>query len=96
MLADAVGSLDAYKPFIPMTGWGNEVEKYVDTVVAESRITLDTGLFSQNIIILPFEVTANLGEAEFVNQSSFTVSVDRYCTSPRCRFGRQSQGCRQW
>lgn len=40
-----------------MASWGDKVEESVYTVVTESRVTLDTGLFSENVIILAFEVT---------------------------------------
>ena len=40
-----------------MASWGDEVEKSVNTIVAETRITLDTGLLCKNIIVLSLEVT---------------------------------------
>lgn len=46
-----------------MTGWGNKVEKSMDTIVAETGITLDTRLFCKNIIVLSLEVAYNLTEA---------------------------------
>lgn len=39
-----------------MTGRGDKVEKSVNTVIAESWITLNTGLLGENIIVLAFEV----------------------------------------
>ena len=67
MLVDADYILESGKPIIPMTSRCDEVEDHMDTVVAEPRVTLDTGLFSQDIIVLPLEVSTNLGKAEFVN-----------------------------
>ena len=49
-----------------MAGRGDEIEKGVNTVVSEARITLDTRLFRQDIIILALEVSDNLGEAGFI------------------------------
>lgn len=49
-----------------MAGWGNEVEKDVDAVVAEPWVTLDTRLLGKNIIVLSLEVSLNLGEAGLV------------------------------
>jgi hypothetical protein len=40
-----------------VSGRGDEVKHGVDTVVSEARVTLDTGLFGQNIIVLSLEVT---------------------------------------
>jgi len=49
---------------VPVTGWGDEVEKNVNTVVAESWVTLDPGLFGENVIVLSLEVSYNLGKAD--------------------------------
>ena len=49
-----------------MAGRGDEVEKGVDTVVSEARVTLDTRLFRQDIIVLALEVSDNFGEAGLV------------------------------
>ena len=48
---------------LPMTGRRDKVEESVNTVISETRITLDAGFFGENVIILAFEVTNNLGEA---------------------------------
>lgn len=39
-----------------MTGRGDEVKHGVDTVVPEARVTLDTRLFGQDVVILSLEV----------------------------------------
>ena len=52
--------------FLPVAGWGDEVKQNVDTVVAESWVTLDAGLLSENVIVLSLKVSLNLGEASFV------------------------------
>jgi len=43
-----------------MAGRYNEVQQDVDTIVAESGITLDTGFLGKNIIVLPLKVSDNL------------------------------------
>lgn len=39
-----------------MTSRGDKIEKSVNTIIAESWITFDTGLLGENIIVLAFEV----------------------------------------
>lgn len=46
-----------------VTGGSDEVEKDVDSVVTESWVTLDTTFFGENIVVLTFKVTRDLGEA---------------------------------
>lgn len=46
-----------------MAGRSDEVEKDMDTVVAEAGVTLDTRLLGKNIVILALEVTDNLAKA---------------------------------
>lgn len=46
-----------------MAGGRDEVEQGVYTVVAEARVTLDTRLLCENVVVLPLEVTNNLLEA---------------------------------
>ena len=41
----------------------DEVQKSMDTVVAEAGITLDTRLLCENVVVLPLEVTDDLLEA---------------------------------
>ena len=45
-----------------MTGGWDEVEEGVDTVVPEARVTLDTRLLSENVIVLAFEIANNFLE----------------------------------
>jgi len=40
-----------------MARGGDEVEESVDTVVPEARVTLNTRLFSQDIIVLTLEIS---------------------------------------
>jgi len=42
-----------------MTGWCDEVKQNVYTVVTESWVTLDPGLFGKNVIVLAFEISDN-------------------------------------
>ena len=49
-----------------VAGRCDEVEERVDTVVAESRVTLDTGFFGENVIVLSLEVANNFTERRLV------------------------------
>lgn len=42
---------------------GNEVQQDVHTVVSEAGVTLNSGFFRKNVIVLALEVTNNLAEA---------------------------------
>lgn len=50
-----------------MAGWGDEVKEDVDTVVAESGVTLDAGLFCEDVVVLSLKVTNYFREAAFVS-----------------------------
>jgi len=43
-----------------MTSRCDEVEQDVDTVIPEPGVTLNSGLFSKNIIVLTLEISDNL------------------------------------
>ena len=43
-----------------MAGGGDKVEQGVNAVVPEARVTLDTRLLSQNVIVLSLEVANDL------------------------------------
>jgi len=58
-----------------VASWRDEIKQSVNTVVAESGVTFDAGLFSQNIVVLPFEVANNLTEAEWVKCQSLESRV---------------------
>jgi len=47
-----------------MTGWGNEIEKRVDTIIPKAGITLNARFFRKNIVILAFEVADNFLESD--------------------------------
>ena len=51
-----------------MTGGCDKVEQDVDTVVAESGVTLDTGLLSQNVVVLALEVANDFAKATYACQ----------------------------
>ncbi len=42
-----------------MTGGGDKVKECMNTVVSKAGVTLNTGLFSENIVILAFKVANN-------------------------------------
>lgn len=52
----------------------------MDTVVAESGITLDTRLLSENIIVLAFEIANDLTEAR--SSSAAVLFVYERCALP--------------
>lgn len=76
----------------------DEIEKCVNSVVPEARVTLDTGLLRQNIVILAFQVSNDLLEAAqtvkvtFVGQLKYRVLLTR----TRCQCCRQSRGYPLW
>lgn len=41
----------------------DEVEQDVHAIIPEARVTLDTGLFRKDVVVLPFKIPDNLGEA---------------------------------
>ena len=43
----------------------NEVEKGVDSVVPEARVTLDTRLFGKNVVVLAFKISNNFLETKW-------------------------------
>ena len=45
-----------------MASRGDEVEESVHSVVPEAGVTLDTRLFSENVIVLAFEIANNFLE----------------------------------
>lgn len=47
-----------------MAGGSDEVEESMDTVVTETRVTFDTRLLGQNIIVLALKVANDLLEAD--------------------------------
>ena len=49
---------------IRVTGRGDEVEQSVNSVVPEARVTLDTRLLRENVVVLALEVAHNLLETE--------------------------------
>jgi hypothetical protein len=81
---------------IPVTGRCDEVEQDVNTVVAESGVTLDTGLFGKNVIVLALEVANDFAEAENVCQLKPWIH-QRFGLSTliHCRLGHRIQECRQ-
>jgi hypothetical protein len=46
-----------------MAGRRDKVKEGMDSVIPEARVTLDTGLFSENIVVLPLKVANNFLEA---------------------------------
>lgn len=60
-----------------MAGGCDEVEKGVNAVIAETRITLDAGLFGNDIVVLSLEVANDLAKRRLVvNLITKARSVD--------------------
>ena len=57
-----------------MASWCDEVEQGVNAIVAETGVTLDTGLLCKNIIVLSLEVTDDFTKA-------LVMSAIVHCTS---------------
>lgn len=58
-----------------VTCWGDKVEECVDAVVAEAGVALDARLLGKNVVVLPFEVSDNLGEATNNHHSVVSTSL---------------------
>jgi hypothetical protein len=58
-----------------MASWSDEIKQSMNTVVAESGVTFDAGLFSQNVVVLSFEVADNLTEAEWYNVNLWNLRL---------------------
>ena len=58
---------------IRVTGRGDEVEQSVNSVVPEARVTLDTGLLRENVIVLALQVANNLLEAARKNVPQYVA-----------------------
>jgi len=49
-----------------MASWCDEVEQNMNTIIAETWFTLDSGLHSQNIIVLSFKIADDLSKTNFI------------------------------
>lgn len=49
-----------------MAGRSDEVQQHMDAVVAESGVTLDSGLLGDNVVVLSFDVANQLCKAGLV------------------------------
>jgi hypothetical protein len=63
--------------YLPVSCRSDEVEESMNTIIAETRITLDTGLLCKNIIVLSFQITDNLTEANSPCQYFFSFREGR-------------------
>lgn len=43
-----------------MASGSDEIEHGMDTVISETRVSLDTGFLGQNVVVLSLEVAYNL------------------------------------
>lgn len=56
-----------------MTSRGNEVKHGVDSVVPEARVTLNTRLLGQDVVVLSLEVSNDFGKAVKVHSQRQTI-----------------------
>ena len=56
--------LFACRAYIRVARRGDEVKKGVDTVVPEARVTLDTRLLGENVVVLALKVPYDFLEAK--------------------------------
>ncbi len=83
--------------YVRMTSGGDEVEEGVYPVVPETGVTFDTGLFSENIIILAFKVANDLLEAIVEEgQGMWLNERTNVRTQTRCQCCHRIRGYRQW
>jgi hypothetical protein len=45
-----------------MTSWGDKIEQGVDSIIAETWVTLDARFLCKNIVVLSLEVADDLAE----------------------------------
>jgi hypothetical protein len=53
----------AFEDCLPMASRSDEVKQSVNTIVAETGITLDTGLLCENIVVLSLKIANNFTKA---------------------------------
>jgi len=64
-----------------MTSRGDKVEKSMNSVVSETGVSLNSGFFSEDIIILSLQVSSNFSETSFIiNLITKSRSID-HCQS---------------
>jgi hypothetical protein len=73
-MSEANGERAGVRMCIPVTGRCDEVEQDMNTVVAESGVTLDTGLFGENVVVLALEVADDFAEAVNVSAEAIEPS----------------------
>lgn len=82
-----------------VTSRGDEVEKRMDTVIPETRVTLDTGLLGENVVVLSLQVTHDFLEAAKACRHGqamrMNIAVFEERTRIRCRCRLQIQGYRR-
>jgi hypothetical protein len=67
-----------------MASWSDEIKQSVNTVVAESGIAFDAGFFSQNVVVLSFEVADNLTEAVWYHVNQWSLRSPNYHNDLPC------------
>lgn len=57
---------------VRMTGRSDKVEKRMNAVVSESRISFNPTFLGENIVVLSLQVANNLGESMIQDQYGYT------------------------
>jgi hypothetical protein len=67
-----------------MTSRSNKVEKGVNSIIPESWVSFNPGFFSEDIIVLSFQITSDFGK---------TSLIVNLITESRCIDHRQRNTC---
>jgi hypothetical protein len=80
-----------------MTRRGDKVKESVNAVIAEARVTLDTALLREDVVVLPLKVSDDFLEAEPPRMSGFIpqFSIEKL-TCTRCRLKQERGWSLRW
>jgi len=51
-----------------VASWRNKIKKRMDSVVPETRVAFNAGLFSKDVVVLTFEVVNNFLEPKNISK----------------------------
>lgn len=74
----------------------NEIQQSMHSVVPEPRVSLDTRLLRQNVVVLALQVVDNLLEAGQRYERTGVKTAECALTQIRCQCYPQIQGYRRW
>ena len=67
-----------------MTGRSNKVQQGMNTIITESRITLDTWFFCKDIVVLSFQITHDFLEAAWMRRGEISHTACQSTPSFLC------------